>query len=67
MRNYDQELRSAKSEVTRALMDSAGRTVDDLNKAWDNLTDALVRQREERNLQILRLLDELSEAKKKTV
>lgn len=38
--------------------------VDRLNKAWDELTDCLVRQRNERGEEVLRLLDLLAEAKK---
>lgn len=38
--------------------------VDDLNKAWDALTDALVRQRDECGEQVVRLIHELAEAKK---
>lgn len=38
--------------------------LDSLNKAWDELTDALVRQRDERDKQIARLMNELAEAKK---
>jgi hypothetical protein len=33
-------------------------------KAWDELTNCLIRQREERDEQIRRLIDELAEAKK---
>lgn len=42
-----------------------GTAVDELNKAWDRLTDALVRQRDERDEQIRRLLDELAERRGK--
>ncbi len=40
-------------------------TIDNLNKAWDALTDALVRQREEYQKQVERLIHELAEARKK--
>lgn len=43
----------------------AATAMDDLNKAWDQLTDALVRQRTERDDQIRRLIDELAERRKK--
>lgn len=39
--------------------------VDDLNKAWDELTDCIVRQRNERDAQIRKLIDELAEARKR--
>lgn len=75
MRNYDRELGDAKAAATRALcavvsgknpdaVDHMATALDDLNKAWDALTDCLVRQREERDEQICRLIDELAEAKK---
>jgi hypothetical protein len=38
--------------------------VDELNKAWDRLTDALIRQRDERDRQIVRLINELAEARR---
>lgn len=78
MGNYDQRLRWAKDAVTTmicnlqapdtkwTLMDLA-RSVDDLNKAWDELTDCLVRQRTERDAQILRLIDELAEGEEGTL
>ncbi len=44
----------------------AATAVDDLNKAWDDLTDALVRQRDERDEWIAKLLNELAEARKAT-
>jgi hypothetical protein len=40
--------------------------LDTLNKAWDQLTDALVRQRDERDDQIRRLINELAERRGKT-
>lgn len=39
--------------------------LDGLNTAWDELTACLVRQREERDEQISRLMSELAEAKHK--
>jgi hypothetical protein len=39
-------------------------SLDDLNAAWDALTDCLVRQRSELEGQVLRLIHELAEAKK---
>jgi len=38
--------------------------VDALNKAWDELTDCLVRQRDTRGEELLSVLDELAEARK---
>ncbi len=38
--------------------------LDDLNVAWDALTDCLVRQRDELGKQVLRLIHELAEAKR---
>lgn len=74
MKDYDAQLRGCKDRVTRLLCQLAtknppdvmdvGRAVDDLNKAWDELTDCLVRHREERDRQIHRLLNELAEARK---
>lgn len=73
--SYDARLRAAKDAVTSMLCNLAskdtkftlldlGRTVDDLNKAWDELTDCLVRQRTERDAQIRRLIDDLAESRK---
>jgi hypothetical protein len=73
-RNYDRNLSWAKENVTKMICRLASKegcdpmdvsaAVNDLNKAWDELTDCLVRQREERDRQILSLIDELAEAKK---
>lgn len=71
--SYDARLFEAKHRATRTLcaaisgkadLTEVGSAIDDLNKAWDELTDALVRQRKERDLQIIRLIDELAEARK---
>lgn len=76
MRNYDLELSDVKAATTRELcdlirdtngginLDGIASLIDQLNKAWDELTDCLVRQCKERDDQILRLIDELAEAKK---
>lgn len=76
MGDYDRLLRGAKDAVTEMLcnlqskdtrfttMDLACR-IDDLNKAWAELTDCLVRQRNERDEQIRRLIDALAEARKR--
>jgi hypothetical protein len=73
--SYDRRLSDAKQAVITMLcnlqdpntkfthMDLA-RTIEDLNKAWDELTDALVRQRDERGAEVLRLLDQLAESKR---
>lgn len=74
-RNYDHMLFDAKDHVTRTLCDlqrqskdadvsALASAIDNLNKAWDALTDCLIRQRDERDEQIIRLIDELAEAKK---
>lgn len=73
--NYDANLSAAKHRATSELvkiqrdyvnadLHGMAGAIDDLNKAWDELTDCLVRQREERDRQILKLIDELAEAKK---
>ena len=73
--SYDQDVHNAKQAVTDELLrfqranpgtnaESLAMATDRLNKAWDALTDCLVRQRKERDAQILRLVDELAEAKK---
>ncbi len=78
-RTYDREVFDAKDYATQCLLrltrlDTKGRplgsvdemadALDLLNKAWDALLDCIVRQREERDRQILMLIDELAEAKK---
>lgn len=77
MSNYDTQLRGAKDAVTNTLLkliskdpgpwtlqDLAAR-IDDLNKAWDELTDALVRQRETRDRFISELVNRLAEAERR--
>ena len=72
--SYDHALRHAKDRATSALLrvdskdparEDLAIALDDLNRAWDALTDCLVRQRSERDAQILRLIDQLAEARKK--
>lgn len=74
--NYDLQLSDAKHACSRALLDlqrdnkgvdvsHMACAIDNLNRMWDALTDALVRQRTERDEQILRLINELAEAKKR--
>ena len=76
-RAYDDEVYAAKRRVTEELMAAVSlvergepvnpmnisQAVDQLNEAWDALTDCLVRQREERNVLILELVDEVAELK----
>lgn len=70
--NYDLRVSDAKRAVTAALcrqtkggdLSELASSIDELNKAWDSLTDALVRQRDERGEQVLRLMNDLAEAKK---
>lgn len=77
MGGYDAQVHIAKSVVTKAVLNmenkeervrtdmlEMGMAVDDLNKAWDELTTCLVRQREERDRIITGLINELAEAKK---
>lgn len=78
MSNLDRRVYDAKHEVTRQLcnvissdeqkhrygIDQLPGAIDALNKAWDDMTTALVRQREERDRQIIRLINELAEARK---
>jgi hypothetical protein len=52
-----------KTETRFTIMDMAGK-VDDLNKAWDELTDHLVRQRDARDATISHLLDQIAHLKK---
>jgi hypothetical protein len=73
VKDYDGQLRAAKDYTTKTLARLAANkntepmevsnAVDLLNKAWDELTDALVRQREERDKVITRLINELAERK----
>lgn len=71
--NWDRRVSDAKHEATVALCkfvrdskgsvdtDGLARAIDELNKAWDGLTDVLVRQRKERDRVIRHLIDELAE------
>lgn len=73
MSGYQDRVNDCKSAVTKQIcqiaaghgdiMDLAS-YIDNLNKAWDELTDCLVRQRDTRDAQIFRLMNELAEAKK---
>lgn len=76
--SYDRRVWNAKDNVTKLVCDAASSderrhnfgleqlpgAIDELNKAWDELTNCLVRQRNERDEQISRLISELAEAKK---
>lgn len=73
--NYESLVYDAKRAVTVSLIDcqrangggdfsNLASAIDELNRRWDQLTDALVRQRDERQELIGRLLNELAEAKK---
>ncbi len=78
MSDYDQRVFSAKNEITQLIcslvsdderkhrfaVEMLPGAIDNLNKAWDDLTNCLVRQRIERGDEVLRLLDKLAEAKK---
>jgi hypothetical protein len=71
--DYDAGVRAAKDHVLKllALMgankpvstDEVAVAFDSLNREWDRLTDALVRQRNERDRLIRSLLDQLAERK----
>ena len=73
--NYDLMLSDAKRHVTETLIRSQrdenanlsdlASAIDGLNSAWDKLTDALVRQRDELEKQVLSLIRDLAEAKKR--
>ena len=75
MSGRDRAVWDAKQNATRALCDFAGAGVDGglvdrmasaldvLNKAWDELTDALVAHREERGEEVLRLLNKIADLK----
>jgi hypothetical protein len=76
MSGLDRAVWDAKSAATKALMDLVrdGKTcgddihnmanaLDNLNKAWDSLTDRLVAQREERGREVLDLLNRLAEVR----
>jgi hypothetical protein len=78
MSDYDRRVSDAKQEVTRLIcsivssdekkheygVENLPGAIDNLNKAWDALTDCLVRQRTERDREIVSLLNQLAEAKK---
>lgn len=76
MRDYDALLNHAKRAVTEAIADLArdkprltiqdlATRIDDLNRAWDELTDALVRQRATLGETIDDLHRRLAEAKRR--
>ena len=75
MRNYDSRVFDAKDRATRMLIElqrankdadvtPMASALDELNQAWDALTDALVRQRNELGERILILINEIAEEKK---
>ena len=71
MKDYDVAVWNAKDTATKALLkvsdhrDCSGMAtaLDDLNKAWGELTDALCLQREVRDQKISELLNELADKK----
>lgn len=74
-RDYDRNLSDAKANVTRLVIaaadpknvtarDNLPGAVDELNKAWDALTDCLVRQRDELQERVLDLINDVAELKK---
>lgn len=79
MSNYSRHVGEAKARVTDAIcmivssdekkhqrgIELLPGAVDDLNKAWDELTDCLVRQRDARGIEVMSLLDQLAEARKR--
>ena len=70
--DYDAVLRGAKKRVTQLLCQKEagghilelGGAIDDLNKAWDELSDCLVRQVEARDTEIRVLLNRIAELNK---
>jgi hypothetical protein len=76
--DYDRYVSDAKHQVTQLLcsvvsdderkhrfgVEQLPGAIDGLNKAWDELTDCLVRQVAERDREIRSLLNQLAEAKK---
>lgn len=65
---WDAQVRATKALCALAdndARDEMASALDGLNKAHDALTDALVRQVQERGEEVLRLLDRLAEAKGK--
>jgi len=71
--NYDLMVSDLKRATTAEILrlqrdkvdvDNIARLVDQLNEAWDKLTDALVRQRTERDNVVRDLIDQLAEARK---
>lgn len=73
--NYDLMLSDCKRALTAELfrfqrdnpkvdMGQLPHFIDELNNAWDKLTDCLVRHRSERDRMIHKLINELAEAKK---
>lgn len=72
MRDYDGELIQVKRRVEKLVIAHASKPLPveelsqmicDLNSAWDALTDALVRQRNERDKVIAHLMNQLAERK----
>ncbi len=74
--NYDHNVTAAKRSFADLLIDKSygdidkfkyavASRLDELNRCWDELTDALVRQRQERDTVILDLINKLAEAKKR--
>ncbi len=78
MGEYDRHVADAKQQVTQVVcgvvsdderkhrfgVEQLPGAIDHLNKAWDELTNCLVRQVQERDREIRSLLDQLAEAKK---
>ena len=72
MADYDRDVAQAKARITKLLCVPTGavdgirlaEAFDELNKAWDALTDCLVRQRTVRDTQIQSLMNQLAERSK---
>jgi len=71
--SYDSDVWRAKERVTECLLGKPelvahvadlANAVDDLNKAWDALSDCLVRQVEARDVEIRSLLNKIAELNK---
>jgi hypothetical protein len=72
MVDYDGALLAAKHRMTKVLCREGGpdrseiaTAIDELNAAWDELTDCLVRQVEARDAEIRSLLNKIAELNKK--
>lgn len=59
-----QELCRVQRENPKIDIDNLASAMDELHKAWDALTDALIAQREERDRIIMSLMNDLAELRR---